>query len=259
MNKVVLAQALKFKNSTPSNTQIKILTEEIKKYQNENELYFFNVKHREKPEILNEIEFFKFLSDMNSLKIESFSDIEFLLEKPISRKESIEKTGDSKNYFVKVFDKAILFQIKDENPILYKNSKDISFDKNKKILAVENGEAFLNIFNTMSKFGFEQFLYLSGYPNILTQEFLLDKDVVLFLDYDIEAIKIYDSIKCKSKEFFKFPDIEKYFENSTLLNQKLYLKQRAYLEDNHIKLQWLIDLIKKHSGVLEQEIFIETL
>src|SRR5574344_1382749 len=138
MNKTVLAQALKFKDTTPSNTQIKILTEEIKKYQNENELYFFNVKHRGKPEILNEIEFFKFLSDMNSLKIESFSDIEFLLEKPISRKESIEKTGDSKEYFAKVFDKAILFQIKDENPILYKNSKDISFDKNKKIRAVEN-------------------------------------------------------------------------------------------------------------------------
>ena len=89
----------------------------------------------------------------------------------------------------------------------------------------------------------------------MTKNFLLDKDVVFFLDYDIEAIKIYDSIKCKSKDFFKFPDIEKYFENETILNKKLYLKQRNYLQEKHSELQWLIDLIKKHSGVLEQEIF----
>jgi hypothetical protein len=37
----------------------------------------------------------------------------------------------------------------------------------------------------MSKFGFEQFIYLSGYPNSLTKSFLLDKNVVFFLDYDI--------------------------------------------------------------------------
>lgn len=255
MNKIVLSQALKFKDNIPSNNQIKILIEEIKKYQKDNELYFFDIKHRQKPEILNEKDFFKFLSDINELKINNFEDIEFLLEESISRKDSILKTGDSKEYFAKVFDKVILFQIKDEKPILYKNLEDINFDKNKKILAVENGETFLNIFNTMSKFGFEQFIYLSGYPNILTKNFLLDKDVVFFLDYDIEAIKIYDSIKCKSKKFFKFPDIEKYFENKTILNKKLYLKQRNYLQEKHPELQWLINLIKKHSGVLEQEIF----
>ena len=41
MNKIVLSQALKFKNNLPSNNQIKILIEEIKKYQKDNELYFF--------------------------------------------------------------------------------------------------------------------------------------------------------------------------------------------------------------------------
>jgi UTP-glucose-1-phosphate uridylyltransferase len=50
-------------------------------------------------------------------------------------------------------------------------------------------------------------------------------------------------------------DIEKYFENKTILNKKLYLKQRNYLQEKHPELQWLINLIKKHSGVLEQEIF----
>ena len=180
MNKIVLSQALKFKDNIPSNNQIKILIEEIKKYQKDNELYFFDTKHRQKPEILNEKDFFKFLSDINELKINNFEDIEFLLEESISRKESIKKTGDSKKYYAKVFDKVILFQIKDEKPILYKNLEDINFDKNKKILAVENGETFLNIFNTMSKFGFEQFIYLSGYPNSLTKSFLLDKNVVFF-------------------------------------------------------------------------------
>ena len=150
MNKIVLSQALKFKDNIPSNNQIKILIEEIKKYQKDNELYFFDIKHRQKPKILNENDFFKFLSDINELKINNFEDIEFLLEESISRKESIEKTGDSKEYFAKVFDKVILFQIKDEKPILYKNLEDINFDKNKKILAVENGETFLNIFNTKS-------------------------------------------------------------------------------------------------------------
>ena len=48
MNKIVLSQALKFKNNLPSNNQIKILIEEIKKYQKDNELYFFNTKHRQK-------------------------------------------------------------------------------------------------------------------------------------------------------------------------------------------------------------------
>ena len=112
MNKIVLSQALKFKDNIPSNNQIKILIEEIKKYQKDNELYFFDIKHRQKPKILNENDFFKFLSDINELKINNFEDIEFLLEESISRKESIEKTGDSKEYFAKVFDKVILFYIK---------------------------------------------------------------------------------------------------------------------------------------------------
>ena len=137
MNKIVLSQALKFKDNIPSNNQIKILIEEIKKYQKDNGLYFFDTKHRQKPEILNEKDFFKFLSDINELKINNFEDIEFLLEESISRKESIEKTGDSKEYFAKVFDKVILFQIKDENPILYKKFEDINFDENEDEIEID--------------------------------------------------------------------------------------------------------------------------
>lgn len=256
MNKILLAQALKFKNSVPTNNQIKNLTGLAIQYQNDNEVYFLSIKHRQKPQILDENMFFRFLSHEINQEIKNFEDIEYLLEDVESRKESIEKSGNSKEYYAKVFDRVVVFQKHNEPPVLYKNIDDIPHITNQKILAVENGENFLNIYKSMWQFGFEQFVYLSGYPNSLTKQFLRDKDVVFFLDYDIEAIKIYDSIKCNTKEFFKYPDIEKYFSTPKYLNQSLYKKQRTKLPKEHDELQWLIDLIKQHSGVIEQEILI---
>ena len=255
MNKTLLNQALKFKYSLPSNSQIIMLSSSILEYQKENEIYFFTYKHGKKPEIVDKTAFFNFLSEINDLDIKNFEDIEILLKESTSRKESIEKTGDSKEYYSKVFDKVIVFQKEDTSPILYKNIKDIPIINDKPVLVVENGETFLNIYNIMTKFGFSQFLYLSGFPNSLTKEFLKDKDTVFFLDYDIEAIRIYDSVQCKHKEFFNHPDIEEYFSNKKILNKKLYLKQRKYLPKEHTELQWLINLIQKNSGVIEQEIF----
>lgn len=254
MNKSLLKQALKFKDKNPTNTQIKTLIQLVSEYQKENELYFFNIKHGQKPEITDEVEFFKFLSEINNLIINSFDDIEFYIEDVASRKESIEKSGNSKEYYSKVFDKVVVYKRSDDNPILYSDINQISIIENKQILAVENGESFLNIYQIMSKYGFEQFVYLSGFPNNLTKEFLKDKDVVFFLDYDIEAIRIYDSVKCKSKQFFKHPNIEKYFDNEKYLNKKLYKEQRNRLAEYHAELQWLINLINKYSGVIEQEI-----
>jgi len=85
------------------------------------------------------------------------------------------------------------------------------------------------------------------------QEFLKDKEVTFFLDYDIEAIRIYDSCICKKKSFFKYPEIESYFKEYG--NKDLYLKQRANLPKLHKELGWLISLIYKYSTVVEQEIF----
>lgn len=255
MNKTLLSQALRFKDNIPSNSQVKILGSSIIDYQKENETYFFSFKHGKKPEIIDNIAFFNFLSEVNNLEIKSFEDIEFLLKEAASRKESIEKSGNSKEYYAKVFDKVVLFQKGDSFPTLYKEINDIPIDEKKQLLVVENAETFLDIYKIMSKFGFDQFLYLGGFPNSLTKEFLKDKDVVFFLDYDIEAIRIYDSIKCKSKQFFKHPDIEKYFSNKKILNKELYLKQRKSLPKEHIELQWLIELIEENSGVIEQEIF----
>lgn len=252
IDKILLQQAVKFKNNIPTNAQIKKLSKIAGEYQEDNEVFFLFTKYRKSPEIIDEKLFFEFLSDIYETDIDSFEDIEKLLQNSDSRKESIEKTGDSKSNYIRVFEKVVLFQIANNNPIVYKNCDEIKI--NGKILAVENGETFLNIYSIMSKFGFEQFIYLSGYPNILTKKFLENKDVVFFLDYDIEAIKIYDSINCKSKEFFKHPDIEHYFNNKKFLNTELYKKQRYKLPKSHNELQWLIKLIKDKSGVIEQEI-----
>lgn len=254
MNKTLLKQALKFKDTLPTNNQIGTLISLTSKYQQDNEIYFLNIKHGEKPSIVNEVAFFNFLSEMTNLTISSFKDIESLVEDATSRKESIEKSGNSKEYFAKVFDKVAVFQLQDNHPILYSKIEHIPVMKDKRILAVENGETFLNIYAIMSKYGFEQFIYLSGFPNNLTKDFLKDKDVTCFLDYDIEAIRIYDSLCCKSKQFFKHPQIEEFFQNKRYLNQQLYQDQRNKLPVNHKELQWLIELISKHSGVIEQEI-----
>lgn len=255
MNKILLNQALKFKDDTATNAQIKALINSIKDYQEDNEVHFLDLKYRKKPKITNKVIFFDFLSEINGVNIRNFEDIEYLLAKTTSRKENIEKSGNSKENYTKVFDKVVVFQYSNNCPVLYKNIKQIAVNENKKILAVENGETFLNIYNTISKFGFEQFVYLSGFPNNLTKDFLKDKDVVFFLDYDIEAIRIYDSVECKSKHFFKHPNIENLFSNKKLRNQELYKKQVKTLPKEHNELQWLIKLIKDNSGVIEQEIF----
>lgn len=255
MNKTLLRQALKFYTSSPTNYQVKLLSSLATQYQQDNEIQFLNIKYRQKPEITDEKSFFEFLSESNNLNINSFEDIEFLLDETTTRKESIEKYGDSKEYYTKVFERVVMFQRGEEVPGVYKDIDKLPFIRKKPILAVENGETFLNIYKIMSQYGFEQFVYLSGFPNSLTKEFLKDKDVVFFLDYDIEAIRIYDSIKCKSKKFFKHPDLEDCFENETYCNEALYKKQRVHLPKHHDELQWLIDLIEKYSAVVEQEIF----
>ena len=253
INKSLLKQALKLKNPNTTYSKIEKLCKEANKYQLDNDVVFLYAKYRQKVEVLNEEVFFEFISEsiiQKSGVVKSFEDIEQILDSK-TRKENIESSGDSKNSIVKVFDRVVVFQVEDENPILYQKIEDIPV--NGTIVAVENGETFLKINSLFSKYGFKNYLYLSGFANTLTREFLKDKNVVFFLDFDIEAIRIYDSFECKEKSFFKPEGIEKYF-NSKSANQKLYLKQRASLINEHRELQWLIDLIKNNSTVVEQEV-----
>ena len=255
MNKTLLRQALKFKDNTPTYSQTKQLNEVVKTYEKEHEKVFTHIRYGQRSKILNWEAFFAFLSEAanGGKEITSFDDIERLLSVSQSRQENIENTGDSKSRYIAVFDGVVIFKHGKEEPKLYKDPKTIHVE-NKPILAVENGETFLRIDEIASKFGYEQYVYLGGMSNRATRAFLEDKEVVFFLDYDIEAIRIYDSFQCRSKHFFRHPEIEAYFANETYRNEALYRKQLSALPDLHPELQWLIDLIKLHSAVIEQEV-----
>jgi hypothetical protein len=256
MDKTLLKQAQKFYNNTPTFSQTKYLNELAKQYQKENDLYFIELKLRQKSKVIDWEKFFLFLSEMGNdgKTISSFEDIERLLSTTTTRQENIENTGDSKSRYISVFDGVVIFQHANEKPKLYKNPDEIMLNDTL-IFAVENGETYLNIYDIASKFGYGQFVYLGGMSNRATREFLKDKSVTFFLDYDIEAIRIYDSFECRSKSFFRHPEIEKYFANTKYQNEELYRKQLSALPIKHNELQWLIDLINQYSAVIEQEVF----
>ena len=256
MDKTLLNQALKFHNNLPTFSQTTHLNELAKQYQKENDLYFIELKLRQKSKVLDWEKFFVFLSEVGNdgKTISSFEDIKRLLAPTTTRQENIENTGDSKSRYISVFDGIVVFQHTNEEPKLYKNPDEIILNDTP-ILAVENGETFLNIYDIASKFGYDQYIYLGGMSNRATREFLKDKNVTFFLDYDIEAIRIYDSFECRSKSFFKHPEIENCFVNAKYQNEELYRKQLSALPAKHDELQWLIDLINQHSAVIEQEVF----
>ncbi len=255
MNKTLLRQALKFKEHSPTFSETKQLNEAIKKYEEENSIRFTNIRYGKRSEILDFEEFFEFLSEVaNDTKpIRSFEDIERILSGANSRANLIENSGDSKSRYIKVFDKVVIFKSINQEPKIYKDIDKIK-PLNLPIVAVENGESFLEIDNFLSRFGYKQAVYLGGMSNSATRRFLEDKDVIFFLDYDIEAIRIYDSFKCKSKRFFKYPDIEEIFANKRYQNIELYKRQLYNLPKEHNELNWLIKLIKKYSAVIEQEV-----
>ncbi len=256
MNKTLLTQALKFKNNTPTSSQTKYFNEQAKQYQAENNLYFVDIKYGKRSQVLDWDRFFVFLSEVGNdgKLISSFEELERLLAPTTTRQENIKNTGDSKSRYISVFDGVVIFQHGSEEPKLYKNPEEIILNDTP-ILALENGETFLNIYDIASKFGFDQYIYLGGMSNSATRAFLKDKNVTFFLDYDIEAIRIYDSFKCRSKIFFKHPELENYFANTKYQNEQLYRKQLSALPLVHEELQWLIDLINQYSAVIEQEVF----
>lgn len=223
----------------------------VNKYEEEHSIFIIDSRIGKRAEIVNHVAFFDFISDSIGSKVESFEQIERILNAE-TREEQSKETGNTKTRYIEVFDKTIIFQTKDNNPIIYKEHPIIKNDNI--ILAVENGETFLNIYRKMAKFGFNHFVYLGGYSNIVTRKFLEDKNVIFYLDYDIEAMKIYNSFKCNSKEFFMYPNIEEYFKATK--SNDLYLKQRKNMPDKNSldnDLLPLWNLINKYSTVVEQE------
>ena len=256
MDKTLLRQALKFKDNTPIYSQTKYFNELAKTYEEDHNLIFTYIKLGQKSKILDWKEFFLFLSEKGNegRTISSFDDIDRFLAPTITRQENIENTGDSKSRYIKVFDKVVIYQNGNTHPQIYSDPTEIILNGTT-ILAVENGETFLRIYSSMSDYGFDQFIYLGGMSNSATRDFLKDKNVTFFLDYDIEAIRIYDSFECQQKSYFKHPELEKYFLNSQYRNEALYRKQLSSLPESHTELQWLINLIEEYSAVVEQEVF----
>jgi hypothetical protein len=251
INRSLLKQVLKFRNSNPTNGSVSKLYSLVNKYEEEHAVFIIDSRTGKRAEIVNYVAFFEFISDVVGSKIESFDQIERILNAE-TREEQSKETGNTKTRYIEVFDKTIIFQTKDNSPIVYKEHPNINEDEI--ILAVENGETFLNIYNKMSKYGFDKFVYLGGYSNTATRNFLEDKNVVFYLDYDIEAIRIFKSFKCKSKKIFMHPEIEEYFINTK--SNELYLKQRKNMPDKNSidnDLLPLWNLINKYSAVVEQE------
>jgi len=257
MNRKILNQALLFEDSNPTFSKIKELYKIANQYQSDNSLYFLQAKRGKASFIHNEIEFFLFLSQTQGVNIGSFSDLKKLLN-PTSRAQNIEYSGNSKNSYIAVFDSVVLLKKYGELAKLYKLSDLAELEKIDNILAIENGETFLNIDKHKKYFKEKYFIYLSGYANSVTRDFLSSKSVTFFVDFDIEGMNIYESFSCKNKSLHIPQNIENYFLDKKCHNPELYKKQRARLKEKYCEdVMPVIDLIKKYNTVVEQEIIYE--
>ena len=256
MNKRILRQALKFEsNKTPPYSEIESLALLAFKYEQENETYFLKAKRRERASIIDEDEFFRFISDeiVKNKTILSFNEINNILNAN-SRAENIEYSGDSKTNYVKVFDKILIVKKRGELPKLYQREDLYHINNINSFVLIENGETFLNIEKIAHYFNNNYFIYISGNPNSLTRDFLREKEVTFFVDYDIISMNIFDDFKCKKKKLFIPPNIELLFSDKKNRNIELYKKQRKYLRETYsAEVMPIIKLIKKYNIVIEQE------
>ncbi len=250
----LLKKALLFRDTIPPYSRIESFYEEVIGYQELTGSIFISAKSGQVAKILDWEGFFEFLSDqvMNKTFV-SFEDIDAYLETPKDRADAIERRGDSKSSYVKVFEKTLLIQ-KDTKPVQLFTEENIEELKGfNSVVVIENGETFLTIAKYHHLFDCHNFLYLGGHGNTLTRKFLKDKTVLFFVDFDIISMNIYEDFECEHKSLFVPEDIESYFSNYP--NERLYQKQRKLLRDVYVgdALQ-IITLIKKYSTVVEQEI-----
>ena len=257
MNKAIIRQSLAFEYEQPTPSSIKQLTKLALSYQEENDVYFLDVKRGKKVSIVNEEEFFLFLSSSQNISVNCFADLHNLLSAQ-SRRENLQAGGDSKSSFIKIFDNVIIVKKRGEVSRLFQESDLKTLAEVDSFVAVENGETFLNIDKYADYFDCENFIYISGYASSLTRRFLASKDVVFFVDYDIEGMNIYESFECREKSLHIPSDLEEYFKNEKYNNIALYKKQRFKLKEHYSKeLNPVLDLIKKYNTVVEQEIIYE--
>lgn len=256
-HQTILKQALLFNQEPPpTHSKIKQLYNKAISFQEDVGAVFIYSKARTTAKIVDETLFFQFLNELvPNQTIESFEDIASYLSPSLSRAESIEKQGDSKSHYAKVFNQTLLYK-KRGFPAQLFTLKDIAHIETIKenILTIENAESFLNIEENRYFGSFEHFIYLGGHANNLTREFLQTRKLLFFVDFDIVSMNIYDDFQAKDKRLFIAEDLEVYFEQRQK-NQTLYQKQRPYLRESYSpNAQRVIDLITKYSAVVEQEL-----
>jgi hypothetical protein len=224
-------------NSKDRKDLVKIIDEFSKK----EDVFRYFVRFKGKEAVVNDEDIFeKFIENILGCKFEEFGKVE-------SKKELVEIFKDTKAKNLHTSDITIIHRKRNALPqIFYDNFKP---EISGRVVAVENYESFLKI--DFDLFKEEDFIYLGGFPNKKTAEFLEDKGVLFFVDFDFYGMSIFDSVKCKSKEFFVPENLEELFMKYS--NQKLYLKQR-FQERQVKKVDEVYKFIKKYSSVVEQEI-----
>jgi len=249
VSKKLLKTALKLQDSATF-SQLKPLIYKAREYQEEIGEVFLYARARERVRVLDYTLFWSFLSDICGVDVKSFEDIEGILNTS-SRKDNIRVTNNSKSNYVSVFDKSLLLVKRGELPKLYRVDNLPNIDG--RILAIENGETFLSFDKIDYLFDEEYILYLGGNTNSLTREFIKDKDVLFFIDFDIVSMNFYDNISTKSKSLYIPDNFEELFAKYS--NNELYLKQRYLLREEYSDdAKYVIEYIVKYQKCLEQEI-----
>ena len=254
INKALLKKTLQFEKKQPVFSIIRDLNEVIVKYQEENGVHFFSASRGQRASVTNEKDFFEFISQklLDGKVVESYEDIKKIVYAD-TREDNIKYSGDSKTNYVRVFDDVVIIK-KSTSIAQLLQKKDLdALDAEDGYVAVENGESFLNIDTISTHFKYTNFIYLGGTTNKLTREFLEDKKVEFFMDFDIAGLNIYESFKCKEKSFFMPENLEELFvkyPNTDLYNKQVKVLKLSYSDE----LTSLLDLIKKYNTVVEQEV-----
>jgi len=230
------------KNGSVENSKDrKDLLKLIDEFSKKEDVFRYFVRFKGKKAIINDENIFeKFIKNNLGCKFEEFGEID-------SKKELAKIYKDTKAKNLHTSDITIIHRKREKLPQIFYD--DFEPEISGRVVVVENYESFLRI--NFNLFREEDFIYLGGYSNKKTAEFLRDKDILFFGDFDFYGMIIFDSIKCKSKEFFVPENLEELFIKYP--NQKLYLKQR-FIEERVKKVDVVYELIKKYLAVVEQEV-----